>query len=201
MIDVRDGRCGGYQTVGNAVAAAGGTSDAETGLAQWIGSVVTTQLLAKEFRGGRSHGPVRRKPGAGASTPGRSPLDTSAVAPDPTTPAKSPPAAVDWVLARIGAYVALTKPRIIELLLITTIPAMFAAQRQVPPLTLVLATLVGGTLAAGSANALNCVVDADIDAVMRRTRSRPLARHAVSTEGRADLRHRARRAGRGRALR
>ncbi len=83
--------------------------------------------------------------------------------------------------ARIGAYVALTKPRIIELLLITTIPAMFAAQRGVPPLTLVLATLVGGSLAAGSANALNCVVDADIDAVMRRTRSRPLARHAVST--------------------
>jgi heme o synthase len=82
---------------------------------------------------------------------------------------------------RIGAYVALTKPRIIELLLITTIPALFAAQREVPPLTLVLATLVGGALAAGSANALNCVVDADIDAVMRRTRTRPLARHAVST--------------------
>jgi protoheme IX farnesyltransferase len=57
---------------------------------------------------------------------------------------------------------------------------MFAAQRDVPPLTLVLATLVGGTLAAGSANALNCVVDADIDAVMRRTRSRPLARHTVT---------------------
>ena len=58
---------------------------------------------------------------------------------------------------------------------------MFAAQRSVPPLWLVLATLVGGTLAAGSANALNCVVDADIDAVMRRTRSRPLARHLVPT--------------------
>ena len=60
---------------------------------------------------------------------------------------------------------------------------MFAAQRSVPPLGLVLATLVGGTLAAGSANALNCVVDADIDAVMRRTRARPLARHAVSIRG------------------
>ena len=83
--------------------------------------------------------------------------------------------------SRMGAYVALTKPRIIELLLITTIPAMFAAQRQVPPIGPLLATLVGGTLAAGSANALNCVVDADIDAVMRRTRSRPLARHVVST--------------------
>lgn len=85
--------------------------------------------------------------------------------------------------AKLGAYVALTKPRIIELLLITTIPAMFAAHRQVPPIGLIVATLVGGTLAAGSANALNCVVDADIDAVMRRTRTRPLARHAVSTRG------------------
>ncbi|HZM67670.1 MAG TPA: heme o synthase [Nakamurella sp.] len=85
--------------------------------------------------------------------------------------------------SKVGSYVALTKPRIIELLLITTIPAMFAAQRQVPALGLMLATLVGGTLAAGSANALNCVVDADIDAVMRRTRSRPLARHVVSTRG------------------
>jgi heme o synthase len=83
----------------------------------------------------------------------------------------------------LGAYVALTKPRIIELLLITTIPALFAAQRSVPPVGLVIATLVGGTLAAGSANALNCVVDADIDAIMRRTRGRPLARHAVSTRG------------------
>jgi len=81
---------------------------------------------------------------------------------------------------RVGAYVALTKPRIIELLLITTIPAMFAAQRQVPSVGLLVATLVGGTLAAGCANALNCVVDADIDAVMKRTRSRPLARHTVT---------------------
>lgn len=83
--------------------------------------------------------------------------------------------------SRIGAYVALTKPRIIELLLITTIPAMIAAERAVPSLWLALATLVGGTLAAGSANALNCVVDADIDALMKRTRARPLARHTVTT--------------------
>lgn len=82
--------------------------------------------------------------------------------------------------AKVGAYVALTKPRIIELLLITTIPALFAAQRAVPSFGLIVATMVGGTLAAGSANALNCVVDADIDAKMRRTRTRPLARHAVS---------------------
>jgi heme o synthase len=80
----------------------------------------------------------------------------------------------------LGAYVALTKPRIIELLLLTTLPVMFLARGGVPPLGLVLATLVGGTLSAGSANALNCVVDADIDARMRRTRRRPLARELVT---------------------
>ncbi len=82
---------------------------------------------------------------------------------------------------RIGSYVALTKPRIIELLLITTVPALFAAERQVPSLWTMVATLVGGALAAGSANALNCVFDADIDEVMRRTRNRPLAKHVVRT--------------------
>ncbi len=78
------------------------------------------------------------------------------------------------------AYVGLMKPRIIELLLITTVPVMFLAADGVPGLWLVLATVAGGTLSAGSANALNCVVDADLDRVMRRTRRRPLARHAVS---------------------
>jgi protoheme IX farnesyltransferase len=92
-----------------------------------------------------------------------------------------PVTAATSVRDRLAAYVALTKPRIIELLLITTIPAMFAARREVPGVWVLLATLVGGTLAAGSANALNCVADADIDAVMRRTRTRPLARHAVPT--------------------
>jgi protoheme IX farnesyltransferase len=82
----------------------------------------------------------------------------------------------------LQAYVALTKPRIIELLLLTTLPVMFLASDGVPPLGLVIATLVGGTLSAGSANALNCVVDADIDARMRRTRRRPLARQAVSRQ-------------------
>jgi protoheme IX farnesyltransferase len=80
----------------------------------------------------------------------------------------------------LRAYVALTKPRIVELLLVTTLPAMILAARGLPPLGLVLATLVGGSLAAGSANALNCYLDRDIDAVMRRTIARPLARHAVS---------------------
>jgi protoheme IX farnesyltransferase len=80
------------------------------------------------------------------------------------------------VARTIGAYVALTKPRIIELLLVTTFPAMFLAEQGLPSLRLTAATLVGGTLAAGSANALNCYLDRDIDALMRRTAMRPLAR-------------------------
>ena len=82
--------------------------------------------------------------------------------------------------ATVGAYVALTKPRIIELLLVTTVPTMVLAEQGMPALSLVLATLVGGALAAGSANALNCYYDRDIDAVMHRTEGRPLARHTVS---------------------
>jgi protoheme IX farnesyltransferase len=70
--------------------------------------------------------------------------------------------------------VGLTKPRIIELLLVTTVPAMLLAQRGVPSLRLILVTLVGGTLAAGSANTINCYIDRDIDAVMKRTSRRPL---------------------------
>jgi protoheme IX farnesyltransferase len=80
----------------------------------------------------------------------------------------------------VAAYVALTKPRIIELLLVTTVPTMVLAARGWPGWLLVLATLVGGTLAAGSANALNCWWDRDIDVVMHRTSRRPLARHTVS---------------------
>ncbi|HWB87662.1 MAG TPA: heme o synthase [Acidimicrobiia bacterium] len=81
---------------------------------------------------------------------------------------------------RLAAYVALTKPRIIELLLITTVPAMVLAARGWPGTWLVVATMIGGTLSAGGANALNMFYDRDIDEVMRRTRSRPLARHEVS---------------------
>src|SRR5579864_8554553 len=76
--------------------------------------------------------------------------------------------------ARIRSYVALTKPRIIELLLVTTLPTMFVARRGIPSGWLMLATLLGGALAAGGANAINMVVDRDIDAVMQRTRNRPL---------------------------
>ena len=83
----------------------------------------------------------------------------------------------------VKSYVALTKPRIIELLLLTTVPIMFLAEQGVPSAWLVVATVVGGTLSAGSANALNCVVDADIDQLMRRTARRPLPRHQVGTRG------------------
>ena len=80
----------------------------------------------------------------------------------------------------MGAYVGLTKPRVIELLLLTTVPVMFFAAKGVPPLGLVVATVVGGALSAGSASALNCVYDRDIDEQMRRTRRRALPRHIVS---------------------
>jgi protoheme IX farnesyltransferase len=80
----------------------------------------------------------------------------------------------------LGAYVGLTKPRVIELLLLTTVPVMFFAQRGVPGLGLVIATVVGGTFSAGSASVFNCVYDRDIDEQMRRTRRRALPRHIVS---------------------
>ena len=81
------------------------------------------------------------------------------------------------------SYVSLTKPRIIELLLVTTIPTMFLASNGWPNWYLVLATLIGGALAAGGANALNNVVDRDIDALMDRTAHRPLVTGKVSVRG------------------
>jgi protoheme IX farnesyltransferase len=74
----------------------------------------------------------------------------------------------------LGGYIALTKPRIIELLLITTVPTMVLAEQGWPAWDLVVVTLIGGTLAAGGANAINMVVDRDIDALMERTRNRPM---------------------------
>lgn len=85
--------------------------------------------------------------------------------------------AVDVVMS----YVALTKPRVIELLLVAAIPALLQADRGSIHLGLILLTLVGGWMGAASANSLNMVVDADIDKVMKRTERRPLARYAVST--------------------
>ncbi len=80
----------------------------------------------------------------------------------------------------VAAYVGLTKPRVIELLLLTTVPVMFFAAQGVPPLGLVAATVVGGSFSAGSASVFNCVYDRDIDEQMRRTRRRALPRHLVS---------------------
>jgi len=80
----------------------------------------------------------------------------------------------------VAAYVGLTKPRVIELLLLTTVPVMFYAARGVPDLGLVVATVLGGTFSAGSASVFNCVYDRDIDEQMRRTRRRALPRHIVS---------------------
>ncbi len=97
----------------------------------------------------------------------------AAAAPGSTVPGSPPPLRrTPRVIG--GALVALTKPRIIELLLVTTVPTMLLAQHGLPPIRLVLATLIGGTLAAGSANTINCYIDRDIDAVMKRTSRRPL---------------------------
>ncbi|MEW1953672.1 heme o synthase [Terrabacter sp. NPDC080008] len=83
----------------------------------------------------------------------------------------------------LGQYVSLMKPRIIELLLITTIPVMFLAEQGVPNLWLVVATVLGGTLSAGAANTLNCYIDRDIDAVMHRTSRRPLVTGTITPRG------------------
>jgi protoheme IX farnesyltransferase len=107
------------------------------------------------------------------------PTERAAVAKRTVAEERPSVAPTPWVDV-VTAYVALTKPRIIELLLLTTVPVMFLASDGVPELWLVAATVIGGTLSAGSANALNCVLDADIDERMRRTRRRPLPRHVVS---------------------
>jgi protoheme IX farnesyltransferase len=111
------------------------------------------------------------------------------IPPDPPQPpVPAAPAARRPFRATLGAYVALTKPRIIELLLITTIPAMVLATRDLPGVNwanwgiIVFWTLVGGTLAAGAANAINQYLDRDIDLLMTRTRRRPLPAHSVEPE-------------------
>src|SRR4051794_10640610 len=98
---------------------------------------------------------------------------------DPYRPAGQGVAKRD-VRGVLAAYVSLMKPRIIELLLVTTVPAMMLAAGGLPRLGLVLVVLVGGTLAGGAASALNCYIDRDIDRLMRRTRRRPLPAHSVT---------------------
>jgi len=99
-------------------------------------------------------------------------------------PPHSPPAGRRSARSVARSLLALTKPRIIELLLVTTLPTMLLARRGFPSPWLIAATLVGGALAAASANTLNCFIDRDIDAVMRRTRRRPL----VATGAKAAIR-------------
>jgi protoheme IX farnesyltransferase len=101
---------------------------------------------------------------------------------DAVTDTPVAPVAVRTPAAVIRAYLSLTKPRIVELLLVTTIPAMMLADGGLPSLGLMAVVLVGGALAAGGASALNCYIDRDIDQIMRRTSRRPLPAHAVSPQ-------------------
>ena len=78
------------------------------------------------------------------------------------------------------AYFELTKPRVIELLLVSTVPTMILAQRGIPEIWLILATVIGGAFSAGSANSFNCYIDADIDKIMGRTKGRPLVTGELS---------------------
>ncbi len=127
---------------------------------------------------GHGLGPTAADPTAAGATLSESPSDP-----------ESPPGLFGRLGKTAGAYLALTKPRVIELLLVATIPAMLLADRTLGDdrhsagalALLVLSTLFGGWLGAASANTLNCVIDADIDKVMKRTLSRPLVSHAVST--------------------
>jgi protoheme IX farnesyltransferase len=96
------------------------------------------------------------------------------------TPVETPRGVRIGPWRKVKAYVALTKPRVIELLLVTTAPVMILAARGIPDLWLVLATLVGGTFSAASANAFNCYIDRDIDKVMKRTSKRPLVTGELS---------------------
>ncbi|GAA4895441.1 protoheme IX farnesyltransferase [Stackebrandtia albiflava] len=113
-----------------------------------------------------------------ADTAPRTLIITTGSGGQPPTPPGRPP-----VGAVVKAYIALTKPRIVELLLITAVPAMFLAARLhrdgLPDLLTVLIVVVGGAMAAGAANALNCYIDRDIDQLMRRTSRRPIPQHAI----------------------
>lgn len=124
-------------------------------------------------------------PGASARSPEGAPPGRAQTAPLPPRPDEGGRAgAARSALRRtVGAYVALTKPRIIELLLVTTIPTMILAAGGLPSIWLMLSTLVGGAAAAGAANVLNCYLDRDIDRIMGRTRRRPLVTGEVSPRG------------------
>jgi protoheme IX farnesyltransferase len=118
---------------------------------------------------------VDADPPAGGSGPGGGPV----LAPPAPAPVPVPVPARRSARAVAGAYLSLTKPRIVELLLVTAGPTMVLAAGGLPPLGPALAVLAGGALAAGAANALNCYLDRDIDRVMQRTARRPLPAHTL----------------------
>jgi heme o synthase len=129
--------------------------------------------------GGRAT--VVRQPIPGGEGPRGALLPARRRAPGhPVTAISERPAVRARTLSSVRAYVALTKPRIIELLLVTTLPAMLLAAGGWPSTGLVVATLVGGTMAAGAANVFNCYVDRDIDQLMHRTENRPLPTGAIT---------------------
>jgi heme o synthase len=113
---------------------------------------------------------------------GVSRLQAERRSPEPAVPGDTGGAGPGDLRETIGAYVRLTKPRIVVLLLIITVPAMVLAEGGLPSVWLILATLVGGSIAAGSANAVNMYLDRDIDEIMRRTRGRPLPAHLVTPD-------------------
>ncbi|MEU4644046.1 heme o synthase [Micromonospora sp. NPDC023814] len=108
------------------------------------------------------------------------PVSNSAGQPPVRAAAEAPAVGRRDVRAVVSAYVTLTKPRIVELLLVTTVPAMMLADGGMPSLWLMAVVLVGGSLAAGAASVINCYIDRDIDELMRRTKRRPLPAHTVS---------------------
>ena len=118
---------------------------------------------------GRGESPV-----AALESPGTDPDDPKDDVASTSLPTVSAPSVPPVRRRRVAAFVALTKPRIIELLLVTTVPVMFLAERGVPSLWLLAATLVGGILSAGAANTFNSVYDRDIDGLMHRTSTRPM---------------------------
>jgi protoheme IX farnesyltransferase len=160
-----------------------GAAQIVTTLAAWsvalhlaLGAAIWALLVAAatySYLTARMAAPSESSPDGGAGADG----DEAAAEPAATTTAAAMTAA-----DRVRAYVALTKPRIIELLLVTTLPAMVLAARGIPRIDLMVWTLLGGTLAAGAANAVNQVVDRDIDLLMTRTRRRPLPANAISPE-------------------
>ncbi len=173
------------QTLHVALAAFVWTAAIGATFVSYYGARSAVPAIAASTAGGDAGGSLRGEAAGGGSGVGK----PAAVAPDAgASVTAGATGGGRTAAATIRAYVALTKPRIIELLLITTVPAMVLATRDLPGVNwvdwswLVVWTLVGGTLAAGSANAINQYLDRDIDILMVRTRRRPLPAHSVEPE-------------------